>query len=209
MKSRLVSTSGYECVAWSTIRTRCPWCWRWCWSTWRCMVSTLRASIASLVLPTEWKNFTRDLRAVSLCLLGIHLLIISLYRNVMCVWCCVQNQTQSASKTIPSTRWRVWWNSGWGSCQIPSWPSCITMTSCMQLVRRTLSNSGQYFFKALIVCWEMYNIVNCVFFLMMCFPLWTDLPEKLEQLHAIYKVLEELPPANFSTLERLIFHLVR
>lgn len=37
----------------------------------------------------------------------------------------------------------------------------------------------------------------------------TDLPEKQEQLHSIYKVLEELPPANFNTLERLIFHLVR
>uniref|UniRef100_H3DDJ4 Myosin IXB n=1 Tax=Tetraodon nigroviridis TaxID=99883 RepID=H3DDJ4_TETNG len=37
----------------------------------------------------------------------------------------------------------------------------------------------------------------------------TDLPEKQEQLQAIYKVIEELPPANFITLERLIFHLVR
>ncbi|XP_068174654.1 unconventional myosin-IXb isoform X3 [Antennarius striatus] len=36
-----------------------------------------------------------------------------------------------------------------------------------------------------------------------------ELPEKQEQLHAIYKVLEELPSANFNTLERLIFHLVR
>ncbi|XP_011613163.2 unconventional myosin-IXb isoform X2 [Takifugu rubripes] len=36
-----------------------------------------------------------------------------------------------------------------------------------------------------------------------------ELPEKQEQLHAVYKVLEELPPANFNTLERLIFHLVR
>lgn len=44
---------------------------------------------------------------------------------------------------------------------------------------------------------------------MMCFPLPTDLPEKQEQLQAIYKVIEELPPANFITLERLIFHLVR
>lgn len=44
---------------------------------------------------------------------------------------------------------------------------------------------------------------------MMCFAPLTDLPEKQEQLHAIYKVLEELPPANFNTLERLIFHLVR
>ncbi|XP_030582825.1 unconventional myosin-IXb isoform X3 [Archocentrus centrarchus] len=36
-----------------------------------------------------------------------------------------------------------------------------------------------------------------------------DLPEKQEQLHAIYKVLEELPIANYNTLERLVFHLVR
>lgn len=36
-----------------------------------------------------------------------------------------------------------------------------------------------------------------------------ELPEKQEQLHAIYKVLEELPTANFNTLERLVFHLVR
>ncbi|XP_061682325.1 si:zfos-588f8.1 isoform X2 [Syngnathoides biaculeatus] len=36
-----------------------------------------------------------------------------------------------------------------------------------------------------------------------------ELPEKQEQLYAIYKVLEELPIANFNTLERLVFHLVR
>ncbi|XP_062251057.1 si:zfos-588f8.1 isoform X2 [Platichthys flesus] len=36
-----------------------------------------------------------------------------------------------------------------------------------------------------------------------------ELPEKQEQLQAIYKLLEELPPANFNTLERLVFHLVR
>uniref|UniRef100_A0A665X467 Myosin IXB n=1 Tax=Echeneis naucrates TaxID=173247 RepID=A0A665X467_ECHNA len=36
-----------------------------------------------------------------------------------------------------------------------------------------------------------------------------ELPEKQEQLHAIYKVLDELPTANFITLERLVFHLVR
>ncbi|KAG9350669.1 hypothetical protein JZ751_024558 [Albula glossodonta] len=36
-----------------------------------------------------------------------------------------------------------------------------------------------------------------------------ELPEKPEQLHAIYKVLEQLPLANYNTLERLIFHLVR
>ncbi|KAM9848750.1 LOW QUALITY PROTEIN: unconventional myosin-IXb [Aulostomus maculatus] len=36
-----------------------------------------------------------------------------------------------------------------------------------------------------------------------------ELPEKQEQLYAIYKVLEELPTANFNTLERLVFHLVR
>ncbi|XP_036411404.1 unconventional myosin-IXb [Megalops cyprinoides] len=36
-----------------------------------------------------------------------------------------------------------------------------------------------------------------------------ELPEKPEQLHAIYKVVDQLPSANFNTLERLIFHLVR
>lgn len=36
-----------------------------------------------------------------------------------------------------------------------------------------------------------------------------DLPEKQEQLHAIYKGLDELPTANYNTLERLVFHLVR
>ncbi|XP_056614043.1 unconventional myosin-IXb isoform X3 [Triplophysa dalaica] len=36
-----------------------------------------------------------------------------------------------------------------------------------------------------------------------------ELPEKQEQLLAMYKVLEQLPTANFNTLERLIFHLVR
>lgn len=55
-----------------------------------------------------------------------------------------------------------------------------------------------------------HSVGNCVCVIeMMSFPLLTDLPEKQEQLHAIYKVLEELPPANFNTLERLIFHLVR
>ncbi|KAL6107967.1 myo9b [Pungitius sinensis] len=36
-----------------------------------------------------------------------------------------------------------------------------------------------------------------------------ELPEKQEQLLAVYKELEELPMANYSTLERLVFHLVR
>ncbi|XP_061540855.1 si:zfos-588f8.1 isoform X3 [Phycodurus eques] len=36
-----------------------------------------------------------------------------------------------------------------------------------------------------------------------------ELPDKQEQLYAIYKVLEELPTANFNILERLVFHLVR
>ncbi|KAI4903676.1 hypothetical protein NFI96_030952 [Prochilodus magdalenae] len=36
-----------------------------------------------------------------------------------------------------------------------------------------------------------------------------DLPEKQEQLLAIYRILEELPTAHYNTLERLIFHLVR
>ncbi|XP_072457388.1 unconventional myosin-IXb isoform X3 [Notamacropus eugenii] len=36
-----------------------------------------------------------------------------------------------------------------------------------------------------------------------------ELPEKQEQLAAIYSVLEHLPQANHNTLERLIFHLVK
>ncbi|NXC30100.1 MYO9B protein, partial [Campylorhamphus procurvoides] len=36
-----------------------------------------------------------------------------------------------------------------------------------------------------------------------------ELPEKQEQICAIYSVLEQLPKANHNTLERLIFHLVK
>ncbi|KAM8960477.1 unconventional myosin-IXb [Pelodytes ibericus] len=36
-----------------------------------------------------------------------------------------------------------------------------------------------------------------------------ELPEKQEQLCAIYKVLSQLPLANYNSLERLIFHLVK
>lgn len=36
-----------------------------------------------------------------------------------------------------------------------------------------------------------------------------ELPEKPEQVLAIYRVIEELPTAHYQTLERLIFHLVR
>uniref|UniRef100_A0A671LLI0 Unconventional myosin-IXb-like n=1 Tax=Sinocyclocheilus anshuiensis TaxID=1608454 RepID=A0A671LLI0_9TELE len=36
-----------------------------------------------------------------------------------------------------------------------------------------------------------------------------DLPEESERLRAVYRKLDELPPPNFSTLERLIFHLVK
>ncbi|XP_037674545.1 unconventional myosin-IXb isoform X3 [Choloepus didactylus] len=36
-----------------------------------------------------------------------------------------------------------------------------------------------------------------------------ELPEKQEQLAAIYSVLEHLPEANHSSLERLVFHLVK
>uniref|UniRef100_A0A672QPL5 Unconventional myosin-IXb-like n=1 Tax=Sinocyclocheilus grahami TaxID=75366 RepID=A0A672QPL5_SINGR len=36
-----------------------------------------------------------------------------------------------------------------------------------------------------------------------------DLPEESERLRAVYRRLDELPPPNFSTLERLIFHLVK
>ncbi|XP_053537149.1 unconventional myosin-IXb isoform X3 [Ictalurus punctatus] len=36
-----------------------------------------------------------------------------------------------------------------------------------------------------------------------------DVPETSERLRAIYRKLEELPSPNYTTLERLIFHLVR
>ncbi|KAF4089449.1 hypothetical protein AMELA_G00066160 [Ameiurus melas] len=36
-----------------------------------------------------------------------------------------------------------------------------------------------------------------------------DVPETSERLRAIYRKLEELPAPNYTTLERLIFHLVR
>lgn len=50
---------------------------------------------------------------------------------------------------------------------------------------------------------------------LMTFSLYNDflhaveLPEKSERIKAVYQKVEELPPANFNTLERLIFHLVR
>ncbi|KAI3374768.1 hypothetical protein L3Q82_021326 [Scortum barcoo] len=37
----------------------------------------------------------------------------------------------------------------------------------------------------------------------------TELPEQAERMRAVYQKVDELPPANYSTLERLIFHLVR
>lgn len=40
-------------------------------------------------------------------------------------------------------------------------------------------------------------------------PAFLELPEKQEQLAAIYAVLEHLPEANHNALERLIFHLVK
>ncbi|XP_031720850.1 unconventional myosin-IXb isoform X2 [Anarrhichthys ocellatus] len=36
-----------------------------------------------------------------------------------------------------------------------------------------------------------------------------ELPEKAERIRAVYQKVDELPPANYNTLERLIFHLVR
>ncbi|KAI5103698.1 unconventional myosin-IXb isoform X3, partial [Silurus meridionalis] len=36
-----------------------------------------------------------------------------------------------------------------------------------------------------------------------------DMPENSEKLRSIYRKLEELPAPNFSTLERLVFHLVK
>ncbi|XP_053185774.1 unconventional myosin-IXb-like [Scomber japonicus] len=36
-----------------------------------------------------------------------------------------------------------------------------------------------------------------------------ELPEKAERIRAVYQKVDELPPANYNTLERLIFHLVK
>ncbi|XP_028328146.1 unconventional myosin-IXb isoform X2 [Gouania willdenowi] len=50
---------------------------------------------------------------------------------------------------------------------------------------------------------------------LMTFSLYSDflhaveLPEKSERIRAVYQKVDELPPANYNTLERLIFHLVR
>ncbi|KAM6918696.1 unconventional myosin-IXb-like [Xenentodon cancila] len=50
---------------------------------------------------------------------------------------------------------------------------------------------------------------------LMTFALYNDflhaveLPEKADSIKAVYQKIDELPPANYSTLERLIFHLVR
>ncbi|XP_056248090.1 unconventional myosin-IXb isoform X1 [Seriola aureovittata] len=50
---------------------------------------------------------------------------------------------------------------------------------------------------------------------LMTFSLYSDflhaveLPEKAERIRAVYQKVDELPPSNYNTLERLIFHLVR
>uniref|UniRef100_A0A8D3CFK2 Myosin IXb n=1 Tax=Scophthalmus maximus TaxID=52904 RepID=A0A8D3CFK2_SCOMX len=50
---------------------------------------------------------------------------------------------------------------------------------------------------------------------LMTFSLYSDflhaaeLPEKADRIRAVYQKVDELPPANYNTLERLIFHLVR
>ncbi|XP_051254648.1 unconventional myosin-IXb isoform X1 [Dicentrarchus labrax] len=50
---------------------------------------------------------------------------------------------------------------------------------------------------------------------LMTFSLYNDflhaveLPERAERVRAVYQKVDELPPANYNTLERLIFHLVR
>lgn len=36
-----------------------------------------------------------------------------------------------------------------------------------------------------------------------------ELPENAEKIRAVYQKIDELPPANYNTLERLIFHLVK
>ncbi|XP_053738996.1 unconventional myosin-IXb isoform X1 [Synchiropus splendidus] len=36
-----------------------------------------------------------------------------------------------------------------------------------------------------------------------------ELPERSERIRAVYQKVDELPPSNYNTLERLVFHLVR
>lgn len=52
----------------------------------------------------------------------------------------------------------------------------------------------------ILSCWQIY---------ISGFLLFTELPEKAERIRAIYQTIDDLPPANYNTLERLIFHLVR
>lgn len=44
--------------------------------------------------------------------------------------------------------------------------------------------------------------------LLICFAP-PELPDRAEKIRAVYQKVDELPPANYNTLERLIFHLVR
>ncbi|XP_055008136.1 unconventional myosin-IXb isoform X2 [Boleophthalmus pectinirostris] len=50
---------------------------------------------------------------------------------------------------------------------------------------------------------------------LMTFALYNDflhaveLPERSERIRAVYQKVDELPPSNYNTLERLIFHLVK
>ncbi|XP_060783077.1 unconventional myosin-IXb isoform X2 [Neoarius graeffei] len=74
----------------------------------------------------------------------------------------------------------------------------------------SLDNYPIHTVTGLIKCWlrelpdplmtfNLYNDFLCA----------ADMPEKSEQLRAIYRKLEELPVPNYTTLERLIFHLVK
>jgi hypothetical protein len=51
------------------------------------------------------------------------------------------------------------------------------------------------------------TFILIIMFSQICFP--AELPEKSERIRAIYQKVDELPESNYSTLERLIFHLVK
>lgn len=100
---------------------------------------------------------------------------------------------------------RSWWEElfpqGGGIFQ-----SYIRVPLCFHWLKKYYTFSGIKFEENK----HFKNVIADIYELCIMYSLHsTDLPEKQEQLHAIYKVLEELPPANFNTLERLIFHLVR
>lgn len=192
------STSGCVCVTCSMKRIRYRWCWKWCWSTWRCTASTRRASIANRALPTGWKSFTRNWTQVRHQLGFCFFWLLKRHR-----WAdddfVFRPQLGLPRRLSHPHSDRLGKAVAEGAARptddlhtLQRLPACSRWGGRFSLVRSCL---------CIFVCF--WRIDFC------CIFLSSDLPEKQEQLHAIYKVLDELPTANYNTLERLVFHLVR